>query len=320
MKAFLLFLCLMPGLAWQNARAQDSSASVFCVVPLGVKGGSDESNLSAYLVSAQGSRDFICLDAGTLYAGIRRAVEKGVFTDSSDAVLKKYIHAYFISHPHLDHVAGLIMNSPEDAGKNIYGLPFCLDILKSTYFTWKGWANFADEGEAPALGKYHYVRMIPGADTEVPGTPLRVTAFPLSHGSPFQSTAFLVNLRGQYLLYLGDTGADRVEKADNLHRLWMAVAPLVMQKRLKAIFMEVSFPDEQPEKQLFGHLTPRLAMEEMEDLERLSGPGTLKGLSLVITHIKPIGGNEIKIKQQLRSQNNRSLQFIFPEQAAALRF
>jgi cAMP phosphodiesterase len=35
--------------------------------------------------------------------------------------------------------------------------------------------------------------------------------------------------------------------------------------------IEVSFPNEQPDKSLFGHLTPRLLMNEMTTLSKLGG-------------------------------------------------
>src|ERR1700748_1687909 len=129
--------------------SQDAGHPAFKVVPLGVKGGADESNLSAYLVAANGTEDYICLDAGTLHAGIQKAIESGIFHKSVEAVLRQDIKAYFISHAHLDHVSGMIINSPEDSSKNIYGLPFCLDILRDKYFTWKSWANFTNEGDTP---------------------------------------------------------------------------------------------------------------------------------------------------------------------------
>src|SRR5690348_2354263 len=242
----------------------------FTVIPLGVRGGLDESNLSAYLVGAAGSREYICLDAGTLYAGIKKAVDNGLFHQPVGAVLRGNIKGYFISHPHLDHVAGLIINSPDDSAKNIYGLPACLATLQDKYFSWKSWANFGDEGEKPQLKKYHYVPMEPGREIPAANTPLFVQAFPLSHGKPFESAAFLVRKGGNnspttgadpgshYLLYLGDTGADSVEGAGNLHTLWTAAAPLIKNGTLRAIFIEVSFPNEQPIKSLFGHLTPAL--------------------------------------------------------------
>jgi 3',5'-cyclic-nucleotide phosphodiesterase len=294
--------------------------SGFRVVPLGVKGGMDESNLSAYMVAAKGTNDYICLDAGTLHAGIQQAINKGTFKVSLSTVLRQYIKGYFISHAHLDHLAGMIINSPEDSAKNIYGLPHCLDIIRDKYFSWKSWANFADEGEAPQLKKYHYYPLTPGTPTAIVQTELSVQAFPLSHSAPYQSTAFLVDYQQQYLLYLGDTGADTVERSDKLRLLWQAVAPLVKSRQLKAIFIEVSFPDEQPLKQLFGHLTPALLMQEMKTLGSFSGTDALKGLAVVITHIKPAGNNETAIRRQLAQQNKLQLKLIFPEQGKALTF
>ena len=293
----------------------------FTVVPLGVRGGLDESNLSAYMVAASGSNDYICLDAGTLYAGIRKAVDSGVFATSVPNVLRNYIKAYFISHPHLDHVAGLIINSPEDSAKSIYGLPFCLDVLKEKYFSWASWANFGDEGEKPVLKKYHYAPLNPGEEIAVPHTSLFVEAYPLSHGTPYQSTAFLVRSGEDYLLYLGDTGADTVEHSNKLHLLWEAVAPLIRKGRLKSVFIEVSFPDEQPEKLLFGHLTPKLLGQEIAELARLSGANGVRGLPVVITHRKPSGDQEGRIRRELEANSLLSAgRLVFPEQGKRLSF
>jgi len=292
----------------------------FKVVPLGVKGGIDESNLSAYMLAVEGTSDYVCMDAGTLHYGIEKAIDSGIFTISANEVLRMYIKGYLISHAHLDHVAGLIINSPEDSSKNIYGLPFCLDILKDKYFTWKGWANFTDAGDKPLLNKYHYVTLSPGVETAIANTTMGVVAFPLSHGNPYESTAFLVRHEDAYILYLGDTGADEIENSDKLSKLWQAIAPLIKQKKLKAIFIEASFPNEQPKKQLFGHLTPKLLMSEMHILSHLTGDSSLKDLPLVITHIKPNGNNEAKIKTQLAVSNDLQLKLIFPEQGKLLEF
>jgi len=310
---FLAALLAFPGLYAQTATA-------FTVVPLGVKGGLDESNLSSYLVAARGTTDYIALDAGTLYAGIRRAIELGALPAPVSRVLRQDIKAYFISHPHLDHVAGLIINSPDDSAKNIYGLSFCLDVLKDKYFSWRSWANFGDEGEQPLLKKYHYVPMIPGKEIAIDRTDLSVTAFPLSHGNTYESTAFLVRNGDSWLFYLGDTGPDSVEHSDKLHLLWQAAGPLLRAGKLKAIFIEVSFPSGQSDKSLFGHLTPRWLMSEMKDLEQLAGMGTLKGLPVVITHIKPGGNQEEMIRQELTTNNPLQLQLIFPEQGKRLEF
>ena len=292
----------------------------FTVIPLGVRGGLDESNLSSYLVAAAGSRDYICLDAGTLYAGIRKAVDNGVLAAPIATVLRSGIKDYFISHPHLDHVAGLIINSPEDSSKNIYGLESCLKVLQEKYFSWQSWANFGDEGEKPQLKKYHYVTMQPGEEITADRTSLQVRAFSLSHGNPYESTAFLVRNGENDLLYFGDTGADSVEHSDKLQRIWQSVSPLVKAGRLKAIFIEVSFPNEQPVKSLFGHLTPALLNQTLKALAALTGTDALHGLPVVITHRKPGGDQEERIRRQLLAGNPLGVKLVFPEQGRELSF
>lgn len=154
----------------------DSNYS-FRIVPLGVKGGSDESNLSAYMVAPKGSNHFICLDAGTLHAGIAKAITAGIFKTTSSDILRNYIKGYLISHAHTDHAAGLIINAPDDTAKNIYGLPFCLNILKDKYFNWKSWANFTNEGDKPTLNKYHYVALTEASEIGIENTTMYITAF-----------------------------------------------------------------------------------------------------------------------------------------------
>ena len=289
----------------------------FRIVPLGVKGGIDEGNLSAYMVAAAGSDRYVCLDAGTLHDGIEKAIENHVFNVPAERVLREYIKGYFISHAHLDHVAGLIINSPDDTAKNIYGLAGCLETIKTHYFTWDSWANFADEGDKPQLKKYHYQALAPGNITAIQNTGLMVEVFPLSH-SNLTSAAFLVGSKGAYLLYLGDTGADAVEKSHRLDSLWHAITPLIKNKTLKAIMIETSFPDDQPDKTLFGHLTPRWLMEEMNNLALLTGRDRLKGFDLIITHVKPPELSIEKIKAELNAENRLNFNLIFPEQGKAI--
>lgn len=293
------------------------SAQSFRIVPLGTKGGIDESNLSAYMVAPSGSNNYVCLDAGTLHDGIQKAIDNKIFSMPAEQVLRRYIKGYFISHAHLDHVSGLIINSPDDTAKTIYGLDGTLETIKKNYFTWESWANFADDGEAPALKKYHYQPLTPDSLTPIPNTIMTVQAYPLSH-SNLISTAFLIGSNGAYILYLGDTGPDKIEKSQNLHKLWQHIARLVKNKSLKAIMIEASFPDEQPDKTLFGHLTPRWLMIEMTDLASLTGADALKGFNLVVTHVKPPQVNIDKLKAELKMENTFTLNLIFPEQGKAL--
>jgi 3',5'-cyclic-nucleotide phosphodiesterase len=305
-----------------HVAGQSNNASIstngFKVIPLGVKGGLDESNLSAYLVAAGGSDQFICLDAGTIYKGLELAAAKKIFKPSNPSVIQQNnINSYFISHAHLDHTAGLIMNSPNDKAKNLYGLASVLEVFKKNYFTWSAWANFGNEGEAPILKKYSYQPLIPKLEISIDNTGLFVTPFVLSHVKPYESSAFLVRNQDAYLLYLGDTGADRVEQSDQLAQLWQTIAPLVIQNQLKAIFIEVSFDNSVSEKSLFGHLTPKLLMEEMGKLNQLSN-GQLKNTQLYVTHIKPCDDCETKIKAEIQAANQIGLKIFYPTQAALI--
>ena len=298
---------------------QQPGVTSFKVVPLGVKGGIDESNLSAYMVAPKGTTDFICFDAGTIHAGIEKAIMNKTFKANTGTILKQYIKGYFISHAHLDHVAGLIINSPDDSTKTIYALPACMQMLENYYFNGEAWANFGDEGKGFQLKKYHFNTLQPAMATAIVNTNMQVKAFPLSHVNPYESTAFLVNNSDAYVLYLGDTGADEIEKSDKLRLLWQEIAPLITNKKLKGIFIEVSYPNEQPNNRLFGHLTPALFMNEMNKLSALTGANALKGLNIIITHMKPPVTNQKKIKQQLTEQNKLALHFIFPVQGTGFR-
>jgi cAMP phosphodiesterase len=307
-----LLICFL--LISANAFSQKVQKSAFQVVPLGIKGGIEEKNLSAYLLAPTNTNDYICMDAGTVNAGIEKAIKNKVFKVSTSEVLRKYIKGYLISHAHLDHVSGLIINSPADSSKTVYATNKCMEMMENHYFNDQTWANFGDAGPGFPLKKYHFQTLTVGEETPITNTTMSVKAFPLSHVNPFESTAFLVKNGNDYALYLGDTGSDAVEKSNDLHDLWTAIAPLVKDKQLKGIFIEVSFPNEQPDKFLFGHLTPNYLMKELHVLEELAGKDSLKGFKIIITHLKPPTKNISKIKEQIKTQNDLGLKIIYPEQ------
>lgn len=297
-----------------NALAQKQQKPSFQIVPLGVKGGIDEKNLSAYLLAPINTKDYISLDAGTINAGIEKAIENKFFKVSVSEVLRKYIKGYLISHAHLDHVSGLIINSPADSSKTVYATKKCMEMMENHYFNDQTWANFGDEGPGFHIKRYHFQTLNIGEETAITNTKMTVKSFQLSHVDPYESTAFLIKSGNDYALYLGDTGPDAVEKSNNLKDLWTAIAPLIQSKQLKGIFIEVSFPNEQPDQFLFGHLTPNYLMKELHALEGLAGKGSLNNFKIIVTHLKPPAKSIKLIKEQLKKQNDLGLKFIFPEQ------
>jgi 3',5'-cyclic-nucleotide phosphodiesterase len=304
----------------------------FELVVLGALGGIQDGNLSATLIHPHGDGRAVTCDAGTLVNGLRVAEEKGAFAnvavppDSNQSrvgyMLTAMIKGYLISHAHLDHVAGLIVASPDDSKKPIYVLPSVSADLVDTYFNWRAWPNFTDRGKAPQLKKYAIEELKPGVATPMADTAMSVTAFPLSH-SGVESTAFLIESDGDGVLCFGDTGPDAVEKSTRMRDVWTAVADRVKQKRLKAIVIEVSYTSDRPDNLLFGHLTPRYVLATLRELDRMAGGNALKDLPVVISHIKYSLTREQpqrQILQELEAGNDIGVRFIAPEQGARWHF
>ncbi|KAJ3291458.1 hypothetical protein HDU79_002390 [Rhizoclosmatium sp. JEL0117] len=328
-----------------------TSAS-FSLIVLGAAGGPFEDRLTGYLVRPWDSRSLLSFDPGSLLGGIRRSLPSldTLFnTDNTDTAskalpsttLKTLITGHLISHPHLDHCAGLLISSQADApgaSKPLYGLNSTLTALNTHAFNNILWPNL------PKFGYYHYEQMIPGnITTKTGGIPrLDSLIYPVSHAD-LTSACFLLgeNLStftapsGDAILLCGDLGADVNEKSTLNAKMWNSVAPLVSSKRLKALMIECSFPDSTPTSSLFGHLTPKLVIQELRvlaqavlDLGKSGCSATvenvLQGFIVIIQHVKESidavraeGGRDLaveKIVQELGEQNNLGVKFIFAHQ------
>lgn len=331
------FGILAAGLLLTALASCSSSGPSFSVVVLGCEGGLAEGNLSCYLVTRPKTGSYVALDAGTVLGGLRVAQAKGSFKDCQPKkgsksgpegwVLQEGIKAYLISHAHIDHVSGLVIDSTDDSAKPLMALDPTIDDLRDHLFNWKTWPNFGSEGPRP-LKKYNYVRMQLGQELPIAGTSLSVEPFPLSHSENYPSTAFLLRSQDHYLLYCGDTGPDEVERSQHLGNLWKKVAPLIRQGSLKGMMLETSFPDGRKPEELYGHLTPEWMMKELHrlavEVDGSSPETALRDFPVVVTHIKPSldkgpSPREL-IMKQLKAQNDLGVRWVFPEQGQRLDF
>jgi len=307
----------------------DPNDAKLSVVVLGCGGGPREDNVSGYMLfPPDAPHESIALDAGSLTTGIRRADDLGNLWDfvvPSDSALTRegYVYqnikAYLLSHAHLDHVVAQVLNAPADiygAKKPILGIQSTIDNLSGGLYNWKTWPDLV------ALGYYEYTVLAPGVETPIGGTSMTVEAYVVSHDAPYESTAFLVRSGDHHLLYVGDVGPEAVERTGLLTALWERVAPLIADRSLLGIFLEVSYAEGRADELLFGHLTPSWMMAEMHRLALLVDDAdpysALVGLPVVVTHIKPVFERveppRMVIERQLEQINDLGIDFIFPFQ------
>jgi 3',5'-cyclic-nucleotide phosphodiesterase len=320
----VVFICLLAVFA--SSLAEES----FQVIVLGCGGGPRENNVSGYLIAPSNSFDFLALDAGVLLFGIEKAYEKNSFrsipkTLETDLcmeaeILRQAVKGYCISHAHLDHVLGLVINSPQDLPKPIYAIDSVVDFLRDDLFNGKVWPNFGSEGKK-AIGLYQYERLSLGKTVHAQGTQMSIQPFLLSHPGEYHSTAFLIESNGSYVVYFGDTSPDEVEAKKRMDAIWKEIAPLALQKKLKGLFIECSYLDKKA-GELFGHLDAKYLLQELSNFAYIVDPEkpktALQELKVIVTHIKDSllrnGQDKAMIHKKLQEGNDLGVEFIFPKQ------
>jgi 3',5'-cyclic-nucleotide phosphodiesterase len=204
--------------------------------------------------------DTIALDAGSLTSGMELASQSA-------------LQAVLVSHAHLDHVRDLatIADNRNQNGTPplvVAGTKQTIAILKKHFFNNLLWPDFSTipSVRRPAI---RYQELQPEKPATIAG--YRVCAVRVSH--TIDCCGFTVRGPNGTIAYSGDTGPT--------DRLWEVLSET---DDLRALLMEVSFPDSQARlARVSGHHTPATLAQDMKKLTN----GKAKELPTLLYHIKP---------------------------------
>jgi ribonuclease BN (tRNA processing enzyme) len=212
---------------------------------------SPEQHLTCYVLD-----DRLALDAGSLSLSLGLGHRKAV-------------RDIIITHPHLDHAAGLpffiddLFDTLTEPVR-VHGTAEALATLEEHIFNWRIYPRFSEiDNSFGKVMEYHPFN--PREDFTVAG--FRVKAIPVNHTVP---TVGLIISDDTTTIALSSDTAETDE-------FWEA---LNSEPRLDALFIESSFPDEMQElAKTSYHLTPRLVKSELEKLRHQT--------KVFAVHIKP---------------------------------
>lgn len=208
--------------------------------------------------------DTVMLDAGTISAAL---------VEDEQAKIRHVL----VSHTHIDHIKALPLLADNMAGFTakgpiqVWSVPVVLDGLRHHVFNDVIYPDFTCLPTAadPVIA-------LKSLEEGVPSTldGYDVTAVPVDHIVP--AVGFIIRDGEGALLYSGDTSETR--------HIWEAARE---ERRLKAAFIETSFPNELAElAKTSGHLTPEMLGREWRKLGRPDIP-------IYIYHRKPPYGDLI---------------------------
>ena len=208
----------------------------------------------------------------------RLAIDAGSLTSGLDLSLQYKLEAALVSHSHLDHIRDLATIADNRAQRGcppllVVGTKPTIGVLKKHFFNDLLWPDFSSipSKKEPTIV---YKILEPEVRTEVAG--FGVKAIAVTH--TIDTSAFIVDKDGVAVAYSGDTGPT--------NRLWQV---LKKRKDLRALLMEVSFPNEQQAlATVSGHHTPQTLIK---DLQKYGNP---QDLPTLLYHIKPAFQSEVE--------------------------
>lgn len=216
---------------------------IFRLLPSTVQ-GSRESGFQ-YLTSML-VNDTIAIDAGSI----------GFFSSPDEQAKVRHL---FLTHTHLDHVASLpiFIENVFRGGENpvvIHATQAVIDCLQKDLFNDRIWPDFIALSKNPQARFLKIQIQEPGESVEVDG--VRLTSVLLNH--VVSTVGYILEDAGGSVAFITDTTStdeiwDRLNRCDNL----------------KAVFLEVTFPNEQDWlANVSMHLTPKLFALEVGKLKK----------------------------------------------------
>ncbi|CCE82650.1 Piso0_002385 [Millerozyma farinosa CBS 7064] len=208
------------------------------------------------------------------------------------------LNYYFITHPHLDHIGGLVINSAAFSHtpcKKVYGSSYTIEILQKHIFNGHVWPN---------MPRFDVLQLIPSDfwHTFPINTVYSCTILDLSHGrvlrsnsscdmakarqrgddhadkgknhnlEDYISSAFLITHEpsASSLLIFGDFESDTISCTDKNKKIWHFIAPLICRpnRTLNGIILECAAHKVQNTNKLYGHMNPELLIQELLHLQQ----------------------------------------------------
>lgn len=202
------------------------------------------------------------------------------------------IRHVFLTHAHLDHIAGLpmlidsIFTETVDVPVTVYGRRETIDAIKTHLFNWVIWPDFA-ELPNPANPMLRYVVCNPG-DTITIGH-RAFHAVDVQHSVP--AIGYTVQNSGGVFAVSGDTRTNKT--------LWPVLNAC---DDLRALLIEVSFPNELEKlADTAGHYCPNTLCRDLARLEH--------DPDIWLTGMKP-GEEERILSQVLEAAGNRKIRML----------
>ncbi|MBI3652926.1 MAG: 3',5'-cyclic-nucleotide phosphodiesterase [Acidobacteria bacterium] len=238
------------------------------LLPSNVHASGQLQTLTTFLIN-----DCLTIDAGSISVGL---------TPDEMSLIRHVV----ITHSHNDHIACLPVFVAEaftelDSPVTIYGIEEVIHALKNFIFNDQIWPDFElielTNGQGATI---RYETLEPRTPVVIAG--LRITPIPVNHTVP--ACGMIVEDEHATIIFSADTYTT--------DELWQRAAE---QKNLKALFVDVSYPNELEELAAVSkHFTPQSLARDLQKLRR--------EVEVYAVHIKP--SNRQQVITQLQALNN----------------